>query len=292
MANGSKATPYFLVRGRRMFFSPSKGGWWLLLLLFVLTTTTFADKKKGKQIEQIYALPEPDELPKAPLPERSVSRVTELRPPIRHTVGGGEGIDVSHYQGRIDWEDVATDKKITFVYVKATEGANLVDEFYLRNLYGAKRVGIPVGSYHFFSPSVSALVQLENFRSTVDPRQQDLIPIVDVEKRGKGSLVQFQKSLKAFLDGVERMFGVKPIIYTGVNFYAKYLEGAFMQYKFMVARYADEFPGLSEDVPIVLWQYSSTSYVDGIRGHVDRSIFLDRYGLADIMLPSSSSGKK
>ena len=80
------------------------------------------------------------------------------------------------------------------------------------------------------------------------------------------------------------MFGVKPIIYTGVNFYAKYLEGRFRGYRFMVARYADEFPGLSEDVPIVLWQYSSTSYVDGIRGHVDKSVFLDRYGVADIML--------
>ena len=81
------------------------------------------------------------------------------------------------------------------------------------------------------------------------------------------------------------MFGVKPIIYTGVNFYAKYLEGRFTGYRFMVARYAEEFPGLSEDVPIVLWQYSCTSYVDGIKGHVDRSVFLDRYGVADIMLP-------
>ena len=241
-----------------MFFFPPKGGWWVLLLCFVLTTTMFADKKKGKQIEQIYVIPEPDALPKAPLPERSAPRVEELRAIIRHTVAGGQGIDVSHYQGRIDWEEVATDKTISFVYIKATEGANLVDEFYLRNLYGAKRVGIPAGAYHFFSPSVSALVQLENFRSVVDPRQQDLIPVVDVEKRGKASLVQFQRSLKAFLDGVEHMFGVKPIIYTGVNFYAKYLEGKFTGYKFMVARYADEFPGLSEDVPIVLWQVTQT----------------------------------
>ena len=275
-----------------MFFFPPKGGWWVLLLCFVLTTTMFADKKKGKQIEQIYVLPEPDALPKAPLPERSAPRVEELRAIIRHTVAGGQGIDVSHYQGRIDWEEVATDKTISFVYIKATEGANLVDEFYLRNLYGAKRVGIPAGAYHFFSPSVSALVQLENFRSVVDPRQQDLIPVVDVEKRGKASLVQFQRSLKTFLDGVEHMFGVKPIIYTGVNFYAKYLEGKFTGYKFMVARYADEFPGLSEDVPIVLWQFTQTGYADGIGGHVDKSVFLDRYGLADIMLPSSVRGKK
>ena len=258
-----------------------------LSAVLIAAATTFADKKgkKGNPVETVYALPEPDVLPQIPLPDQPMLTVRELRPPIRHTVNQQQlGIDVSHYQGYINWEEVAQDKSITFVYVKATEGASLVDDFYVRNLYGAKRVGIPVGSYHFFSPSVSPRVQLENFRSTVDPRQQDLIPVVDVEKRGKASLVQFQRSLKTFLDGVERMFGVKPIIYTGVNFYAKYLEGRFTGYRFMVARYAEEFPGLSEDVPIVLWQYSSTSYVDGIRGQVDKSVFLDRYTVSDIML--------
>lgn len=278
MANSKKAT-HFL-----SFHTPPKGGWGAFLLLFVLAATSFADKKKGKQIEPVYYLPEPDPLPAVPLPDRSLHSVSELRPPIRHSVAQQQGIDVSHYQGIINWEQVAQDKDITFVYIKATEGANMVDDFYMRNLHGAKRVGIPVGAYHFFRPDVSALVQYENFRSTVDPRQQDLIPIVDVEKRGKGSLAQFQRNLKAFLEAVERLFGVKPIIYTGVNFYAKYLEGKFTGYRFMVARYAEEFPGLSEDVPILIWQYSSTSYVDGIRGHVDKSVFLDRYGVADIML--------
>lgn len=284
MANGSTATSCHLVRVRRMFLSPPKGGWGVLLLLFMVAVTMSADKKKGKPVDPIYSLPMPDQLPSAPKPDRPMPRVAELRAIIRHTVAGGQGIDVSHYQGRIDWEEVATNKDIQFVYIKATEGSNLVDEFYLRNLYGAKRVGIPVGTYHFFSPSASALVQLENFRSAVDPRQQDLIPIVDVEKAGKGSIAQFQGRLKAFLDGVEKMFGVKPIIYTGVNFYAKYLEGKFRGYKFMVARYAEEFPGLSEDVPIVLWQFTQTGRANGIKGHVDKSVFLDRYGLADIML--------
>ena len=235
-------------------------------------------------MQPIYTSPQPDGLPSVPLPDTPLPRVADLSAPVQHVAGQQQGIDVSHYQGRIDWERVAREQNVCFVYVKATEGAGWVDDTYLRNLYGAKRVGLPVGVYHFFSPSASALVQLENFRTNVDPRQQDLIPIVDVEKRGKGSLQQFQGRLKAFLDGVEKMFGVKPIIYTGVNFYAKYLEGRFTQYRFMVARYAEEFPGLSEDVPILLWQYSSTSQVDGIRGHVDRSVFLDRYGLPDIML--------
>ena len=259
----------------------------LFLAVFIAAATSFADKKgrkKGDTIDPIYALPMPDQLPAAPLPDRPLPRVTEMRAQVHHTVSQQQGIDVSHYQGKIDWDRVAREDNVKFVYVKATEGAGYVDEFYLRNLYGARRAGIPAGVYHFFSPSASALVQLENFRSNVDPRQQDLIPVVDVEKRGKGSLAMFQGRLKAFLEGVERRFGVKPIIYTGVNFYAKYLEGKFTEYKFFVARYADEFPGLSEDVPIVLWQFSCTSYVDGIRGHVDRSVFLDRYGVSDIML--------
>ncbi len=267
----------------------------LFFTVFIAALTTFADKKgrkKGDTVDPIYALPMPDQLPSTPIPDRPLPRITEMRVQVTHTVAQQQGIDVSHYQGRIDWSRVAQEDNVKFVYIKATEGAGWVDDFYLRNLYGARQAGIPAGVYHFFSPTASALVQLENFRSNVDPRQQDLIPVVDVEKRGKGSLAQFQGRLKAFLEGVERMFGVKPIIYTGVNFYAKYLEGKFTEYKFFVARYADEFPGLSEDVPIVLWQFTSSSYVDGIRGHVDRSVFLDRYGVSDIMLPSTVRGKK
>ena len=179
---------------------------------------------------------------------------------------------------------MARDKNVQFAYLKATEGSDLVDDCYMRNLYGAKRAGIPVGVYHFYRPNVSTVTQFQNFRSTVDPWQHDLIPIVDVEKRGKGSLSQFQGRLKAFLKEVEQFYGVKPIIYTGVNFYADYLEGKFTDYRFMVARYAEEFPGLSEDVPIVLWQYTCKGNVDGIQGNVDRSVFLDKYSVADILL--------
>lgn len=269
------------------FPSSPKGGWRGFLLSVVcclLSDTALADKKNGKQIEPLYVLPEPDVLMAAPQPDRPLQPIGELRPLIRPSAGQQRGIDVSHYQGYIKWEQVGSARDISFVYIKATESSNLVDDFYLRNLAGAKRAGIPVGVYHFFRPNASAMAQFENFRSTVNPRQQDLIPIVDVEKRGKGSLAQFHGTLKAFLKLVERYFGVKPIIYTGVNFYAKYLEGKFTDYRFMVARYAEEFPGLSEDVPIVLWQYSCTGRVDGIKGHVDQSVFLDRYNITDIML--------
>lgn len=264
----------------------------LLTALLCVATLALAEKKDGTPISPLYLLPEPEKPLSIPQPDHPLQPVAELRPVVIHTDVPQQGIDVSHYQGRINWEIVAHNKDIRFVYVKATEGSGYVDDYYLRNLYGAKQAGIPVGVYHFYRPTASVLTQLENFRDNVDPRQQDLIPIVDVEKRGRGSLVHFQRSLLAFLEGVERMFGVKPIIYTGVNFYAKYLRGKFTQYRFMVARYAEEFPGLCEDVPILIWQYSCTGEVDGIEGDVDRSVFLDRYSVADIMLPPLKKGRK
>ena len=264
----------------------------LLTALLCVATHALAEKKDGTPISPLYLLPEPEKPLSIPQPDCPLQPVAELRPVVIHTDVPQQGIDVSHYQGRINWEIVAHNKDIRFVYVKATEGSGYVDDYYLRNLYGAKQAGIPVGVYHFYRPTASVLTQLENFRDNVDPRQQDLIPIVDVEKRGRGSLVHFQRNLRAFLEGVERMFGVKPIIYTGVNFYAKYLWGKFTQYRFMVARYAEEFPGLCEDVPILIWQYSCTGEVDGIKGDVDRSVFLDGYSVADIMLPPLSKGGK
>lgn len=243
-------------------------------------------------VEPPYDLPVPDALPQVARRDKVLTHARELHPLVHHAVAQMQGIDVSHYQGNINWDGVAREENVKFAYIKATEGGNLVDACYTRNLIGAKRVDIPVGVYHFFRPSVSPLVQLENFRSVVDPHHQDLIPIIDVEVRGRVSLAQFHHRLKAMLEGVERMFGVKPIIYTGVNFYAKYLKGRYKNYRFMVARYAEEFPGLCEDVPILIWQYSSTAQVQGIEGDVDRSVFLDNYSLADILLPVTSQGKK
>lgn len=105
-----------------------------------------------------------------------------------------EGIDVSHYQGEINWDAVAGDGKISYAYLKATEGATLVDDTYARNLSEAKRVGLKVGSYHFYRPNTDWRKQLENLSSVVKPGEQDLLPIIDIEHRGKGSDEAFLKT--------------------------------------------------------------------------------------------------
>ena len=132
---------------------------------------------------QDYFIPEYDPLPQPCMPDVAAAPCKEcvLGLGVERSAGNIYGIDVSHYQGQINWDEVARDERVKFVYLKCTEGAKLQDNTYQRNLKECRRLGIPVGVYHFFSPTVSAFEQLMNFRNTSDPRVQTLLPIVDVE---------------------------------------------------------------------------------------------------------------
>lgn len=232
-------------------------------------------------------LPEPDALPAALLPETTVKslKLPSLRPPKRSDVPSTRyGIDVSRYQGVINWREVRKDKRVTYVYLKATESTGLVDRTYKRNLREARKVGLPVGVYHFFSPSTSAHQQLANFMRAVDPKTQDLIPIVDVEvaPRRKSQVVPFLRRLRAFVDGVEKYFGCKPMIYTSQNFYVEYLAGKFKDCPFMFAKYSEGVPEVGEDIRFMVWQFTASGKIRGIKGNVDRSCLMNHYTVDDI----------
>lgn len=231
------------------------------------------------------SLPVPDILPLPLRSEHPVRLQVEYSIPsgIHHSTGL-TGIDVSHYQGNINWSDVALDPSVRFAYVKATEASGLRDSHLERNLRGARTARIPVGVYHFFSPTAAVSDQLRNFLGCVNPQDTDLIPIVDVEKRGRASSEIFNTRLKNFLREVEKAYGVKPIIYTYMNFYNRYMAGQYGQYKFMIASYSEDIPQLLDDPQMVLWQFTDAGSVEGVNTCVDRSRFMDRYTLADIML--------
>ena len=160
-----------------------------------------------------------------------------------------------------------------------------MDDTYITNIQGARKAGLKVGCYHFYRPNVSPQLQFQNMVSVVSLRHQDLIPIIDVEIRGRDLLPYFQQNLRNFLNMVEQHYRVKPILYTSRDFYNKHLSGPFSDYKYMIARYAAEVPDLCDNAPFVMWQYSASGRVPGIRGNVDRSCFIDNYTLKDIMLP-------
>ena len=247
-------------------------------------------KRRGLDLEEaeLVPLPMPDS-PISPLPpqvrvanEGVPSHQHEYRRSTRRGVGGG--IDVSHYQGTIDWWEVARSGEVQYVYLKATEGANLVDNTFRVNLNGARRAGFKVGVYHFYRPNVSVEAQFANLTSTVALRDMDLLPIIDVENRGGGTLEAFRERLMLFARLVEKHYGVRPIIYTSRDFYNKFLAGPFTGYKYMIARYHPDVPELIDDAAFVMWQYTQSGRVRGIRGNVDRSCFMDDYTLNDILI--------
>ena len=192
------------------------------------------------------------------------------------------GIDLSHYQGEVFWEAVGDNTKMAYVYLKATEGGDRIDERYERNIEMAQRHGLKVGSYHFFRPKSPLQLQLQNFMTQCRPGEQDLLPMIDIETTGGLSTHEFCDSLITFLGMVEKAYHQAPLLYTYRNFYNKHLQGKVDDYKLMIAMYTEEEPVLDDGRDITMWQYTSKGRIVGVRGYVDKSRFMGKHGLRDI----------
>lgn len=260
----------------------------LVAFMFV-PSTSFARKKdkKDRKGATEYVVTEPDALPQKSLGEKRLMHAAAVfmhNSNARINSKYKEGIDVSHYQGSINWDEVVNSTPISYVYLKATEGASLVDDTYQRNLTEARRVGLSVGSYHFYRPNVEWQRQFDNMTSVVRADDQDLVPIIDIEHRGSVSEDVFISDLKAFIEKVTTFYGKKPLLYTYHNFYNRYLQGQFSDYHFMIARYRSDSPTLDDGKDYIMWQYTSSGSIPGIRGHVDRSKIMGNFSLNQVMM--------
>lgn len=261
-------------------------------MLALLPLCAAAQKSNKSKKHQEIALPTeitPDPIPRKPRPDRhpKALRMPSMRVRGAYVDGGNHlhGIDVSHYQGRINWDQVARDNNAGYVYLKATEGVKTTDDTYSYNFAECKRVGLKVGSYLFFRPNLSAQTQFELFRSVVNTHQQDLLPLIDAEAIKGVSIGVFQQRLLELCDLLEKEYGVKPLIYTGRNFYNSNIHGnsRLREYKYFIAAYMDEQPVLNGDDDYVMWQYTASGRVNGVRGNVDMSRFVGRHTLNDIL---------
>ncbi len=185
------------------------------------------------------------------------------------------GIDISHYQGGIDWNELHknkdTDFPLKFIFMKATEGGDLADATFVQNFDSAKAYGFVRGAYHFFVPSSDARKQAEFFIRNVELKPGDLAPVLDVETKGK-TKEDLQRSVKTWLDIVEAHYGVKPILYTSYKFKESYLSDArFDDYPYWIAHYyvdSVRYKGHWE-----FWQHTDIGEVPGIEGDVDLNVF-------------------
>jgi lysozyme len=192
------------------------------------------------------------------------------------------GIDVSHYQGRIDWRAVSGDG-IGFAYMKATEGATFVDHAFARNWSGAGEAGIVRGAYHRFRAGRDALAQANHFLSVVSLRDGDLPPVLDVESTDGVSDARLIRGVRAWLAEVERRTGKRPIVYTKPGFRRAHLGSALDDYPLWIAEYGVDSPSVAR---WHLWQHSERGRVAGIAHEVD----LDRFNGSHAELRELAAG--
>lgn len=186
------------------------------------------------------------------------------------------GIDVSKYQQTISWESVKEMKvkniQLGFAFIKATEGIQNTDPQFKRNWKKSKQAGIIRGAYHFFLATKDGRAQAENFIDAVDLEKGDLPPVVDIEQTYGVNISLMKKELKEWLNVVELNYGVKPIIYTNVDFYSRYLGQEFNSYPLWAAHYYEyNSPRIERNWDF--WQHSEEGRVNGILSKVDFNVF-------------------
>lgn len=199
------------------------------------------------------------------------------------------GIDVSRYQKNIGWNLVeemeVNGVKIGFAFMKATEGLTNTDLHFKRNWRNAGVTGVTRGAYHFFIASKSGKAQAAHFLEHVALKSGDLPPVLDVEQMNGVSVSILQQRVADWLQMVEKVYHVKPIIYTNANFYERNLAGRFDEYPLWVAHY------LVKDKPRInrkwhFWQHSETGRVNGINARVDFNVFNgDSTEFRELLLP-------
>jgi len=203
-------------------------------------------------------------------PHPGVARATKL--PI-------QGIDISKWQGAIDWQAVKS-AGTRFVYIKATEGGDHVDPKFLENWNGARAAGVPRGAYHFVYWCRPAHEQVMWFTQHI-PRDPDALPpVLDVEWNGHSKTCpkklpkeQALEKIKLMLAELERHTGKRPVIYTDIPFHEEVLEGELTDYAFWIRSTAAEPSTRYRNRDWAFWQFTTTGRVPGIAGVVDRNSF-------------------
>ncbi|MES2653589.1 MAG: glycoside hydrolase family 25 protein [Bacteroidota bacterium] len=197
----------------------------------------------------------------------------QIKIPKKYSI---HGIDVSYYQGKIDWQKVKTmdedGVKITFAFIKATEGLLTVDPYFQRNWREAPKAGLKVGAYHFFRPKKSGRWQANFFLQTISIERGDLPPVVDVESLDGVTPEKMRAELNAFVIQMEERTKVKPIIYSGLKFYQTYLAPYYRDYPFWVAHYHQPKLKLKSS-EWKFWQHSDKARINGINHNVDFNAF-------------------
>jgi len=187
------------------------------------------------------------------------------------------GVDISSYQGEIDW-DILASQDISFAFIKATEGSSFVDECFEYNYEQAKMTPLRVGAYHFFSFDSSGKTQADNFIKTVKKYENMLPHVIDIEFYGDIQPPDKSKvtsQLDVLIQEIELHYKMKPIIYATKKSYDLYIAGSYNDYDIWI-RNVMTSPSLSDNREWIFWQYTNRKKLKGYNGkekYIDMNVF-------------------
>jgi GH25 family lysozyme M1 (1,4-beta-N-acetylmuramidase) len=186
-----------------------------------------------------------------------------------------KGIDISFYQGNVDWAKIKADG-ISFAFVRVSDGLANPDSKFARNWSNMKAVGLIRGAYQFFRPRLDAAKQAQLFLDMVGPLgADDLPPVIDVEDAGGQSPTVVKQKIQTWIDIVKAATGRTPIIYTGPSFWTNDIANpSFPEYPLWIANYGVTCPETPSTWDTwAFWQYTDSGTTDGVDGPVDTNTF-------------------
>ncbi|MDD2821136.1 MAG: glycoside hydrolase family 25 protein [Flavobacterium sp.] len=265
-----KPVPFRKSKKKSSFFSGKLGRYSGILFLVVFVVGTAYHYREGLA----YYLGFKSDKVLQSATSKHLSDVRNFQVLEKHE-GKSIGLDVSEYQEKISWSYVDTLEqkyRLDFVFIRATVGKDRVDRQFKRNWLGAKENKMIRGAYHYYRPNENSIEQAELFIKTVTLRKGDLPPVLDIEKLPKNQSIDSLKvGLKRWLHKVESHYKVKPIIYTGENYYDDFLKEEFSSYLFWIANYNFYRESIEEDW--LFWQFTEKATVPGIKTSVDINIY-------------------
>lgn len=189
-----------------------------------------------------------------------------------------EGIDVSDWQGYINYEEVKK-SGVKVVYIKASQGNNIKDPYFDINYENAKNKGLKVGFYHFLTATTTkeAEKQAQYFTNVISGKTPDCKLVMDYEIFEENTVSQVQEISQVFIETVKRLTNKEVIIYSDLyNSKTIFSKELSEKYKLWIADYTNL--GNLENSESnwknwIGWQYTDRGTVPGINGYVDRDIY-------------------
>ncbi len=194
-----------------------------------------------------------------------------------------QGIDVSGYQGNINFREVK-EAGIDIVYIKSSEGSNYIDSHFERNYEQARANGLEIGFYHYVTARTEeqARRQAQFFVSVISGKVADCKLAMDFESFGSLSKEEINRIGLVFLQTVEQLSGKEVILYSNAYTANNIWRGELTNYPLWVAQYGVNEPQNNGTWDSWAgWQYTDMGEVNGISTYVDRNRFTEAVLLDD-----------